>query len=555
MIAEAVSALLPRAGRPGPLDDYWYRPVGSQSAAGIDVRPDNAMAVSTVYACVRFLAETLSSLSFRVFERIGNDRRGRRIAEGNELDDVLYNQPNRWQSPVDWIEQIVHHLCLRGNFYAEKKRRPPERSLELCPFIEPNRMTVEQAENGYLRYSYRYPAGTPPKDFLPTQLYHVRGLSLDGITGISVLDFARNTIGIAIAQEGHGAAVFKSGGVPPMWISRPAGVRWDKDAKDNFRKSFKKLTTDGGVPIMEDGMRLEGLEIDNENLQWLEGQNFSAKQICRFFRVPPWAVYLEPAPTSTDQAIDQLVKLTLRPWCIRIESAADIQLVEDGKRYYTQFVLDEIARASMMTRFQANNIGVQGGWMTRNECRIDEDREPLEGLDKPLEALNMQPAGGMADTVEQGGQPGQGAPVYRKPKKIKKDKAAKQAQQQAVQRAQARAAFEPLLQDAARRLAAAECSALERRIEKAESDQGRWVAFVNETYKAHAEYGGKVLLPIATAWEAATGRSLPLLNLDNTCPGWTCMRDGGHAATILDHWREQRHVLVYDALEKVFFGT
>ena len=545
MIAEAISSMFPRAVRAGPLDDYWYRPVGSQSPSGIDVRPDNSLAVATVYRCVRLISETIASLSFRVYERIGNDRRGRRVAEGNELDDVLYNRPNRWQSPVDWIEQMVQHLCLRGNHYSQKMRRAPDNAYELCPFAEPNRMTVEQAENGYLRYSYRYPNGVPSLKLISLDVYHVRGVSLDGINGMSILDFARNTIGVAIAQENHGAATFKNGGVPPMWIGRPAGQRWDKEAKDNFRKSFKKVTLDGSVPILEDGMELNGLEIDNENLQWIDGQGFSAKQICRFFGVPPWALFLSEQPTNMDAAIDQLVKLTLRPWCVRIEAAADIQLVDDRKRYFTKFSIDEIARCSMLARFQSNNIGVQGGWLTRNECRIDEDREPMDGLDKPLEALNMQPAGGVADVVEQGGQPGQGQPV-RRPKKDKKDKKSEKAKKET----NARAIFEPLLADAAHRLAKAEINALSRRIAKASADQSKWTQFVAETYIAHTEYSRHVVAPLAIAWTSLTGRDVMP---HDTSPGATAMHDGGQAATILEHWQTNRTAMVADVLRAAFF--
>lgn len=552
MIAEALSAMLPRAARNGPLDDYWYRPVGSQSTAGVEVRPDNAMAVATVYRCVRLLAETLGSLSLRVYERIGNDRRGRKIAAGNELDDVLYNQPNRWQSPVDFVEQIVTHVCLRGNYYAQKVRRPPEGGLELAPFVEPLRMTVTQAPTGYLTYSYRLPNGQPTKEYIAPQIFHVRGLSLDGINGVSVLDFARNSIGMSIAQESHGANVFKAGGVPPMWIERPAG-RWDKEAKQNFRKSFRGVTATGEVPIMEDGMKLHGMEIDNVNLQWIESQKFSGEQICRFFGVPPWAVGLEPPPTNTDQAIAQLVKLTIRPWAVRIEAAADIQLVDEINRYYTKFSLDEIERASMMTRFQANNIGVQGGWLTRNECRIDEDREPLEGLDEPLEALNMQPAGGMADINEQGGEPGKGKPVYRPAKKPKKQAEEEPDEDDGAEARKLQLAFSVLLQDAAKRLASREYKFLNCRIAKATGDQAKWEAFCEDAYASHAEYCDETLCPLIDAWESMAGESISMPFLNRIHPGWECIKDGQQAATILEHWQTNRQEMIFNALKEVFF--
>ena len=72
-------------------------------------------------------------------------------------------------------------------------------------------------------------------------------------------------------------------------------------------------------------------------------------------------------------------------------------IVGDENDVFSKIVLDGLIRADIKSRYEAHNIAVQGGWLTRNEVREIEDRNPLEGGDVPLEPLNMQPAGGGQD--------------------------------------------------------------------------------------------------------------------------------------------------------------
>jgi hypothetical protein len=51
--------------------------------------------------------------------------------------------------------------------------------------------------------------------------------------------------------------------------------------------------------------------------------------------------------------------------------------------------LDRLMRGAMAERFASYAVGIQWGWLTRNEARIKENMPPIEGLDVPLTPLNM----------------------------------------------------------------------------------------------------------------------------------------------------------------------
>jgi hypothetical protein len=55
--------------------------------------------------------------------------------------------------------------------------------------------------------------------------------------------------------------------------------------------------------------------------------------------------------------------------------------------------LDGLLMGDLKSRYEAYNLGILGGHMLRNEARVLENRNPLPGLDEPLQPLNMVPAG------------------------------------------------------------------------------------------------------------------------------------------------------------------
>jgi HK97 family phage portal protein len=487
MIVEAFSRALGRvaAGR-GPTDDFWYQPVGSTSAAGIAVTPDNSLQVAAVFCCVRLLAQVLATLPFRVYRRSADDPRDKDVAPDDPLWTVLHDRPNSWQTSFEWREMGMCHLSLRGNFYCQQVTGPD--GLELWP-LNPDRMKVEQLASGRLRYTYR----TPDRgDRILTQdeVFHVRGLSLNGIVGASVLEYARNAIGLAIAEETHGSALFKNGGLPTFWIKRPAEKPWTPEKIREFRAGWRSLHAGaenaGNPPILTDGMELNGLNIANRDLQWIDGQNFSGAQICRFFGVPPHLAYfLDRATFNNIEHLSlEFVKFTVAPWCVRWEQAVSRDLIADTDTTYAKLVLDALLRGDATSRAEAQNLGIQNGSLLVNEAREMEDRNPIEGGDTPRFPLNMGPG--------ENGQPN-GRTRQTRTQPIPEPEPEPDAEETPADKTPD---LTPLIRDVAERLAAAEIRGIEARSSKAANDPKKWAAHCRDFYAKHLDYCRKAIIPL-----------------------------------------------------------
>ena len=525
-LARSFRAFLPAprsSATPGPLDTFWYQPVTPPTATGIVVKPDNALKVGAVFSCIRVLRESLGALPWKVMRRLGGG--AVRPAPDYYLWDVLHTRPNRWMTPIEWKEMGVAHICLRGNFY--NRIVDQGQGVELWP-LNPDFMTVDQLPDRTLKYTYR-PHPGKEEHYSASEMLHVRGLSLNSVTGVSVLQYAQNTIGLSIAQQTHGASLFRNGGLPTFWVSRPAGKTWTPDAKRNFREGWRKLHAGpenaGNPPILQDGMELHELGLSNRDSQWLESLNFNAIDICRFFGVMPHQIGIRTdAELDVEQMGLEFVIYTLAPLATRFEQAADRDLILDGEDYFTKYDFDGLLRGNKLVRAQAHNIGIQGGWLTVNEVRAEEGRNPVDGGDTARFPSNMQPAGGGPDWNEQGGQPGKGKkkpPTKAKDEDedllIDEDGAGDARSQSSVVSGQSsvagqrttdngqRTAFAILLDDAAARLAAAEIAGLEARASKAAEDRPKFDAWARDFYLRHRLSCRKVLDPIVRAWRSAGG--------------------------------------------------
>ena len=76
------------------------------------------------------------------------------------------------------------------------------------------------------------------------------------------------------------------------------------------------------------------------------------------------------------------------------------ELLLDGDELEVEFDFANLMRGDAASRSSYYQSGIQNGWLTRNEARIAENLNPLEGLDEPLRPLNMVEEGSAEDVQQ-----------------------------------------------------------------------------------------------------------------------------------------------------------
>ncbi len=390
----------PGSGGRAPHDDFWFMPVGSYSAAGVRVSQSAALAISTFYSCALVLGQTSGVAPVHLHRRL--DKRGKERATDHPLYKVIHHQPNRWQTAFQWRQMMQWHLTLRYNAYSEILYDRSGNVAELVP-LHPDRVKVERFVDSGGRIDFRYrvksPDGASERILVRGEMFHLRGLTSDGIEGFSPLEVQADSIGEAIAAQRYGSTRMRNDARAPGIIEFPGHFNTDVD-RSAFRTSWQAAQTGanaGKTPVLEKGMTYKELGVKNTDLQYIELRKLKNYDIAAMHRMPPHKVGIMERATFSNiehQGLEFITD-TMLPWFVNMEQEISAQLLQEDEReeYFAETLAEGLLRGDSKSRAEYYSKGILDGWLLRNEARIAENLNPLEGLDKPLEPMNMRGAG------------------------------------------------------------------------------------------------------------------------------------------------------------------
>ena len=393
-----LSRLRADSGDRSPFGNFFFEPVSARSTTGMRVSADAAMRLAAVYACVRVLAETMAALPLVVYRNRPDG--GKEKVTDHWLYRLLVRRPNRFQNPFEWREMMQGHLALRGNAYNRITANGKGEIVELMP-VHPDRIKPEVMPGG--DYRYRITARDGSATVVPRgDIWHLRGLSSDGIMGLSPIELARESLGMALAAQDYGARFFANDAKPTGgWIEFP-GMFKDNEAKRVFRESFQQQQSGenrGKILMLENGMKFHEVGVTNKDAQFLELRQFQITDVARMFRIPPHMIADLSRATYSNVEMQSLefVIHTMTPWAERWEASIEAELMLDDDPLEVEFDFTNLMRGDAASRSAYYESGIQNGWMTRNEARLAENLNPLEGLDEPLRSLNFVEEGAAED--------------------------------------------------------------------------------------------------------------------------------------------------------------
>lgn len=360
---------------------------------GGSVSPSQAERMAMVFACVRVLAESVAMLPLVLYEQLPNGGRERAIS--HPLYAILKDLPNPEMTSVELRMAMMRHLALYGNAYAQKVRNGSGRLLELWP-LRPDQMEIKRAPDGALIYEYTLEDGKKTF-FRADEIMHVRGLSSDGVTGLSPIQTAKREFLASDARSEYAAAFYENGARPGGVLKHPG--RLSDTAYGRIRAAWENRHQGPGnanrIAILEEGMDFSDVAIPQTDQQFIEQEKLSASRIAAIFRVPAHMVNdLERATFSNIEEMGQeFVDYTLTPWFVVWEQAIARDLLKPNERprYYAKHVAQALLRGNASSRAQFYSNGLQWGYLSINDVRGLEDLNPVEDGDTYFVPMNMVP--------------------------------------------------------------------------------------------------------------------------------------------------------------------
>jgi len=351
---------------------------GQQSNSGVDVDEESALKISTVYACVKVISETIASLPLNLLKELTNGDSEK--AKQHPLYTILKDVPNSEMSSFTFREMLMTNLLLWGNAYALIKRNKNGQISELYPLKSKNMVVERDMTTNAIKYTYTNNRGIT-KTYTPKQIFHIPAFSFDGIIGVSPITYAREAMGLALATEEFGARFFGNGARPGGVLEHPGVLKDPDKLRDSWNKVYQGTANSHKVAVLEEGMKYHEIGMSPEDSQFLQTRSFQITEICRIFRVPPHMVGDLSRSTFSNiehQSIDFVVH-TIRPWLVRWEQAIVRSLLNEEERtiYYAKFNVDGLMRGDFVTRMNGYAIARQNGWMSANEIRALENMNKI----------------------------------------------------------------------------------------------------------------------------------------------------------------------------------
>jgi HK97 family phage portal protein len=380
----------------------------SQTRAQQVISPELAKRVATYFRCLNTITDDIANMPFQQFERV-RLQNGLRLTQQIEPDANTRNiaylievSPNRWMSPFVFKKTVAMWLLSWGNALIWQPAPPALREL----FILPTNVTTPKFDpSGNLWYEVRFPNGE--KRFIPAvEVTQVMINSTNGIWGRSVLEYARETVGLRMGMSATQSSLQGKGLNPAAYINVDAVL--DKKGRDNYREAYSdgiSGSDNAGTLIVFDRKvtKFEPITMQLRDAQFLESIQSTDMEIANFFKFPAYKLNSgkQSYQSNEQQDLDYL-KSCLDPHLVQWEQAARLHWLSEAeqKSNYFKFIRESILRTNAKSRAELHEIQIRSGTLQPNESREIEDRDGYEEGGKFYMTKNYGPVGGDLKPVE-----------------------------------------------------------------------------------------------------------------------------------------------------------
>ncbi|HBJ2612662.1 TPA: phage portal protein [Clostridium botulinum] len=363
----------------------------------INVQGKNSLKQATVFGCLRVLSDTVSKLPIKIYKKTD----GIKKVTNHYLGPLLKLRPNPYMSASDFWKCVEVQRNIYGNAYVALNYNGRGQITGLYP-LDSSKIKIYVDDVGLLNsnnkiwYIYTDNLGHQHK-FMSDELLHFKGLTTDGIIGLSVIDQLKHLIQNGKSSEEYINKFFKNGLQVKGLVQYVGDLNSDAERTfvENFERMSSGLKNAHRIAMLPIGYQFQPISQKLVDAQFLENSQLTIRQIAAMFGVKMHQINDLDSATHTNITEQQkgFYIDTLQSILTMYEQELIYKLflnTEIRQGYYIKFNVDAILRANLETRYNAYRVAIQSGFKTPNEVRELEEDESKDGGDELICNGNMQ---------------------------------------------------------------------------------------------------------------------------------------------------------------------
>jgi HK97 family phage portal protein len=363
-----------RDGRSIPTQRIAYT---GRTSAGVVITGDTAMTIAAVFACIRYLTQSIAALPWQLRKPKGMNGRSSEPVQRHPVKYMIESRSAPDWSSFQFRETLMNWALRRGNGYAEIERNIIDQPVRMHP-IHPDRVEVyRDNETQDLVYLIDGKTRLEARD-----VFHIRGFG-DGPVGLNVVAYAAESLGWAKAAQLFGSSFFGSGATPSGIVTMkrtltPEGLL---ALEDRFKKLYGGPKNQNKTAFLDNEMDYKSIGIEPEKGQFIETNQHLIDEVCRWFGVPPHKIYhlLRATFSNIEHQSIEVVTDSLRPWAKRFEDEADYKLFGEENRqgFFTRMDFTDMLRGDTASRLAYYRGMREIAVLNADEIREFEDLQPI----------------------------------------------------------------------------------------------------------------------------------------------------------------------------------
>ena len=338
-----------------------------------------ALDIPTVSACVDLISDTIATLPIKLYKSENNN-----VTEIN--DDIrltlLNDETGDTLDSFQMKKSLISDYLLVGNGYAYiNKQRNKITGLH---YVEELNVGINKNIDPIFK---NYTITVNGDTYKPHNFLKLLRNTVDGATGLGIIQTNPKVLSVAYNSLVYENVLAKTGGNKKGFIKAQDRLTADSIAilKQQWN-SLYSMNNDNCV-VLNNGLDFKESSSTSTEMQMNENKNSNAIEICKIFKVPSEIF----TGQLNNELYEQFVKMAILPVLQAFISCINKDLLtqEEKKNHYFAFDIKELLKGDIEKRYKAYEIGIKNGFLTVNDVRYDEDREPIEAFNDTVK-LGLQ---------------------------------------------------------------------------------------------------------------------------------------------------------------------